>query len=100
MKTLTLSLFLFNLLPLPRLDGAALLDGLFAAWMPEDDVGEAIAMEVAMGDVERGMSVETLGRKRIARKERWVRGLRGVTIGLMATCVVLGTLVGIRDVFG
>ncbi|KAI0313672.1 hypothetical protein OF83DRAFT_1175456 [Amylostereum chailletii] len=89
MKMLSLSLFLFNLLPLPRLDGAALLHSLLDRW---ERPGENIDVE----DVERGPGLPD--RTRIsAGKARWMRGAQVVTTGLFGGCILLGGLVWVKN---
>jgi S2P endopeptidase len=92
-STLTLSLYLFNLLPLPFLDGAQLLDALSELLFVSVSSSSARSsasqdgLDVESGDASRPR-VHTVG------KERWdawyARIRRGVQIGLLGVLVVCG----------
>ncbi|KAI5825233.1 hypothetical protein K523DRAFT_251549 [Schizophyllum commune Tattone D] len=92
----TLSLFPFNLLPLPMLDGEqflrSLLDLALGEVSPYDefDVG-------ALEEVEAGMRWLPRNTQEAERwKERVGKGASMVTMGLLGTCVVLGLVQSVR----
>ncbi|VDB96254.1 unnamed protein product [Peniophora sp. CBMAI 1063] len=97
-RALTLSLYLFNLLPLPRLDGAQLLDSILDLWTTRRDT----RIEVELDDVERGDGTNLPEKKAMhGRRTTWAqglaRGVRGIAIGLLVSCIILGLLTGIKD---
>ncbi|KAJ7602419.1 hypothetical protein FB45DRAFT_966468 [Roridomyces roridus] len=88
LKTATLSLYLFNLLPLPYLDGTqfvnALLDVAFESG-PQTEFEE-----YDVGALEEGVSRR--GRNRNRWKVRVGRGITVTTAGLFVLCAVLALL--------
>lgn len=80
----TLSLYLFNLLPLPFLDGTQLLDAVFNIV-----IDTSSPMEVDLQTLEGG-------RGRSARPRRWKHwvgtGIKSGTVGLFACCVGFGVI--------
>ncbi|KZV70145.1 hypothetical protein PENSPDRAFT_685782 [Peniophora sp. CONT] len=88
-RALTLSLFLFNLLPLPRLDGAQLLDALLDLWATRRES----AKEVELDDVERGNNTVSVGPRSGTRtkdgRAAWARHIervvQGTAVGLLVS---------------
>lgn len=96
----TLSLFIFNLLPLPFLDGTQMLEAAL-----DFGFGSTIDMHPAQynaGNNDDDMNLDALeggagrtnGRRR--RREKWrcrlEKTLKSGTTGLVATCIGLGTI--------
>jgi membrane-associated protease RseP (regulator of RpoE activity) len=78
-RTLTLSLFLLNVLPLPRLDGGILMD----AVLHHLDFTGSTEVDIEIGLRERNMP------SRSTRYRYLGRVLRGATTGLLGGCVLL-----------
>ena len=93
-RTLSLSLFLFNLLPLPYLDGAQLLSAILAYFI---EPGERLsATPLADLDIERGSpSIPTSDYGRHRRGYWLLRAAQFVTSSLMVVCALLGMSVWI-----
>ncbi|KAI0084668.1 hypothetical protein BDY19DRAFT_970529 [Irpex rosettiformis] len=94
-STLTLSLYLFNLLPLPYLDGSQLLEALFDFVQERTSINSSRS---ASGDLESGYNSSStrLGALRLRswKADRWrtkmVGGAKVISVGLMGLCVILG----------
>ena len=84
-RTLTLSLFLLNVLPLPRLDGGILMD----AVLNHLDSSNSTEVDIEVGQWERNVS------SRSSRGRHTSKVLRGVTTGLLGGCVLLVAYDGI-----
>ena len=93
-STLTLSLFLFNLLPLPYLDGSQLLEAVFD-YVQEWRGGGGDGEDLEMGSGYNS-SADRLGalRSRSWKIQRWrgrvVGGAKVVSSGLLGVCVLMG----------
>lgn len=82
LKMATLSLYLFNLLPFPMLDGSQLLE-----------IGLEILLIVhTMVDLEEGMERPSRGRLGRFGPGRLVKMANAVTMGLALSCVILGSI--------
>jgi S2P endopeptidase len=83
----TLSLFFFNLLPLPYLDGSQFLDTILQV-LNEDELDGAVYDIEALEDAR--------DRRNPRERERWKRMLMAVvpqaTIGLFGICIILGVI--------
>jgi len=78
-RTLTLSLFLLNVLPLPRLDGGILMD----AVLHHLDFTSSTEVDIEVGLRETNMPSPS------PRGRHLNRVLRGITTGLLGGCVLL-----------
>ena len=91
LMTLTLSLYLFNLLPLPFLDGSQLLDAFLDASNPQNI--PTSRTDITLRDMEAGSG--SRGNDRIeglssrARKRRLTRGIQIMTGTLMLMTILL-----------
>ena len=99
-KTLTLSLYFFNLLPLPLLDGGQLLDALGDWWGLRRERARR-AGDVEMEDVlERGEGEVAVPDRAVAGRRtrgRWKRVVH-VSVGvLLGACVLLGLIDAFRQ---
>lgn len=92
MKMLTLSLYFFNLLPLPVLDGGQLYDTLYEAWAAHrSDEHEFVPLS-SMEGAERGDDEPARVMQSRNWRERRTRLRRAVHIGvfaLLGLCIVL-----------
>lgn len=92
----TLSLYLFNLLPLPFLDGTQLLDAILdfvfdCYFFATSGAPEEIDLEALEGGVSHVASRR--GRSGHGRWKRWVaKMVRSGTTGLCVGCVGLGVI--------
>jgi S2P endopeptidase len=90
MQMATFSLYLFNLLPLPMLDGAQLLTSVL------DNILQSPSRGVDMDALEGGIT----GRRVGMYNNSWKRGIRqtGVlaTTGLVGVCIILGLVTSIK----
>ena len=78
-RTLTLSLFLLNVLPLPQLDGGILIDAL----LHHLEITSSTEVDIEVGSGERNVP------SRSPRGTHPSRVLRVVTMGLLGGCVIL-----------
>src|SRR5712671_6124747 len=79
-RTLTLSLFLLNVLPLSRLDGGILIDAVLCRL----DRPSSVEVDIEIGSRDRDIP------SRRPRSRFLTRILRGVAAGLLGGCVLLG----------
>jgi hypothetical protein len=79
-QTLTLALFLLNVLPLPRLDGGELMDAVHYHL----DATSSAEVDIEIGSRDRSLS------SRSPRHRYTNKILRGITTGLLGGCVMLG----------
>ena len=98
LKMLTLSLYFFNLLPLPFLDGGQLLDVLCDWWASRAVVADSEAvmlseLEAASGEGEDAppsrVTRRPVGQERAAWKPWWRRVVHVGVGALLASCVLL-----------
>ena len=90
-RTLTLSLFLLNVLPLSQLDGGVLLDAMVCHLDFKDS---------ADVDLEAGSRGASLSSRSSRERDRLSsRLLRGLTMVLLVGCVLLGIYDGILGVY-
>lgn len=87
-RTLTLSLFLLNVLPLSQLDGGVLLDAIVCHL----DFKDSADVDLEAGS--RGASLSSRSSDRLSS-----RLLRGLTMVLLVGCVLLGMYDGILGVY-
>ncbi|RDX42017.1 hypothetical protein OH76DRAFT_1489006 [Lentinus brumalis] len=93
LQTLTLSLYFFNLLPLPFLDGGQLLDALHSWWSAPSSIRSPTAESVPLSELEGGDGARTGRRPQVdphAHVRKDLRGVVHVCAGaLLGICVVL-----------
>ncbi|KAL1939309.1 hypothetical protein VTO73DRAFT_10112 [Trametes versicolor] len=92
MKMLTLSLYFFNLLPLPVLDGGQLYDTLYEAWAAHRSDEHEFVPLTSMEGAERGDDEPARVMQSRNWRERRTRLRRAVHIGvfaLLGLCIVL-----------
>jgi len=95
MLTLTLSLYLFNLLPLPHLDGDQFLDGVLELYASRGQASTIGDIELA----EEGLSVshgESRGGKKLRRGPQIKKAFRVSASCLIVSCIVLGALIKLK----
>ncbi|KAI0368501.1 hypothetical protein BV20DRAFT_1022387 [Pilatotrama ljubarskyi] len=95
LRTLTLSLYFFNLLPLPFLDGGQLFDTLYDGWAADTQQGyEAVELdrlEEGMGDATATLRGRPAG-SRSGRKAHCRRAVH-VGVGTLTGCCIVLSLV-------
>ncbi|THH15185.1 hypothetical protein EW146_g5250 [Bondarzewia mesenterica] len=103
LQTLTLSLFFFNLLPLPRLDGTQFLEALLEFYAGKDAVNEEVALEEMEGgqfggrwNSESRHQWEGKGKK---WRERMCRSIKAAAAGLVGGCVLLAAGVAVKGIW-
>ncbi|KAI0045918.1 hypothetical protein FA95DRAFT_74971 [Auriscalpium vulgare] len=87
LNMLTLSLYIFNLLPLPFLDGSEVLEATLEWWLSGATSVVEVDLEGGMRD-SRGLSGARAG-ERGGGKKRIRRGAEVVTIALLGGCALL-----------
>jgi S2P endopeptidase len=92
LQTITLSLYLFNLLPLPFLDGSQLLSILLLYMCTTEAQGSSNVVDEELELIESGVihrEDKPLFLEPKARIKRAQTTIERVTIGLLALCIVL-----------
>ncbi|KAI0354020.1 hypothetical protein OH77DRAFT_1426424 [Trametes cingulata] len=95
LKVLTLSLYFFNLLPLPFLDGGQLLDALYDWWPAGKSQGfEGVDLDRLEEGRERSAAVspERPAGTRTGRKAGWRRVVH-ITVGTLTGCCIVLSIV-------
>ena len=91
LKMATQSLYIFNLLPLPFLDGTQLLDAVLDVVLASGPYSDAIDLEALEGG--RGRGGRLRGRHVHDRLMYWIgKIVRAATLGLCTGCVGLGVI--------
>lgn len=85
----TLSLFFFNLLPLPHLDGSQFLQTVLEIAFDDNSLDDAMEYDIEALESARGHQNP---RRRGRWKNRFTRGIPKVTIAVFVLGIILGTI--------